>query len=152
MEEKRILFTGGGTAGHVIVNTALIPYFHKSGWKIDYIGSISGIERELISSFEYVTYHAISTGKLRRYLSIENFKDPFKILKGVFQFWRIIGRSNLHVIFSKGGFVSVPVSLSGWLRGVSIIKLASVYTPGLVIRLATLFSKRILTSFPVTRN
>src|SRR5699024_3464549 len=121
MEEKRILFTGGGTAGHVIVNTALIPYFHKSGWKIDYIGSISGIERELISSFEYVTYHHISTGKLRCYLSIENFKDPFKILIGVFQSWRIIGRRSTHLILSKDSLVSVPVSFAKWLRGVPII-------------------------------
>src|SRR5690625_6797691 len=104
MEEKRILFTGGGTAGHVIVNTALIPYFHKSGWKIDYIGSISGIERELISSFEYVTYHPISTGKLRRYLSIENFKDPFKILKDVFQCYRIIMSRKTNIYYSKDVF------------------------------------------------
>src|SRR5699024_11454181 len=99
------------TACQYIVISALIPYFQKYGWNIDYIESISSIERELISSFEYVTYHPISTGKLRRYLSIENFKDPFKILKGVFQSWRIIGRRKPHVIFSKGGFVSVPVSL-----------------------------------------
>src|SRR5699024_11003384 len=141
MEEKRILFTGGGTAGHVIVNTALIPYFHTSGWKIDYIGSISGIDRELISSFEYVTYHPIS---------IENFKYPFKILKGVFQSWRILGRRKPHVIFSKGGFVSVPVSFAGWLRGVPIITHESDFTPGLANRLATPFSKRILTTFPET--
>src|SRR5699024_1397694 len=116
MEEKRILFTGGGTAGHVIVNTALIPYFHKSGLKIDYIGSISGIERESISSFEYVTYHPTSTGKLRRYLSIEKFREPIKRLKGVFQSRRLLGRRSPHVIFSKGGFVSVPVTFGGWLR------------------------------------
>ncbi len=152
MEEKRILFTGGGTAGHVIVNTALIPYFHKTGWKIDYIGSISGIEKELISSFEYVTYHPVSTGKLRRYLSIENIKDPFKILKGIFQSWRIIGRTRPQVIFSKGGFVSVPVSFAGWLRGVPIITHESDFTPGLANRLATPFSKRILTTFPETVN
>src|SRR5699024_11731219 len=101
----------------------LIPYFHKSGWKIDYIGSLSGIERELISSFEYVTYHPISTGKLRRYLSIENFKDTFKILKGVFQSRRIIGRRKPHVIFSKGGFVSYIVRFVGCIRVVFIITL-----------------------------
>src|SRR5690625_8025477 len=107
MEEKRILFTGGGTAGDVIVNTALIPYFHKSGWKIDYIGSLTGIERELISSFEYVTYHPISTGKLRRYLSIENFKDPFNILNGVFKCCRILGKMKPRVILLIDAFVSV---------------------------------------------
>lgn len=152
MKEKRILFTGGGTAGHVIVNTALIPYFHKKGWKIDYIGSISGIEKELITNFEYVTYHSVSTGKLRRYLSIENFKDPFKILKGIFQSWRIIGRTRPDVIFSKGGFVSVPVSFAGWLRRVPIITHESDFTPGLANRLATPFSKKILTTFPETVN
>lgn len=152
MEEKRILFTGGGTAGHVIVNTALIPYFHKTGWKIDYIGSISGIEKELIEGFAYVTYHPVSTGKLRRYMSLENFKDPFKILKGVFQSWRIIGRTRPQVIFSKGGFVSVPVSFAGWLRRVPIITHESDFTPGLANRLATPFSQRILTTFPETVN
>src|SRR5690625_825215 len=85
MSEKQILFTGGGSAGHVIVNLALIPIFQQQGWKVDYIGSKDGIEKKLINQLEGVTYHPISTGKLRRYMSIENFKDPFKVMKGVFQ-------------------------------------------------------------------
>src|SRR5690625_2072701 len=107
MNKKRILFTGGGTAGHVIVNLALIPMFQKDGWEIDYIGSKNGIERQLIEQLDQVTYYPISTGKLRRYLSMENVKDPFKVLRGTMQAWRIIGKRKPDVIFSKGGFVSV---------------------------------------------
>src|SRR5699024_8101807 len=115
MSNQRILFTGGGTAGHVIVNLALIPWFQQEGWDISYIGSKDGIERQLIEPLEHVQYYPISTGKLRRYISIENFKDPFKVMKGTMQAWRIIGKEKPSVIFSKGGFVSVPVVLAAKL-------------------------------------
>lgn len=150
MKEKRILFTGGGTAGHVIVNLALIPTFQEQGFDIDYIGSYEGIEKNLISSLPDVTYHSISTGKLRRYMSIENFKDPFKVLKGIFQAWRIIGKKKPQIIFSKGGFVSVPVIIAARLRGVPTIIHESDYTPGLANKLAIPFAKKILTTFPET--
>src|SRR5699024_10352674 len=118
MSKKRILFTGGGTAGHVIVNLALIPVFQEEGWEIDYIGSIDRIERKLVEQLDDVTYYPISTGKLRRYMSVENMKDRFKVLKGTMQAWRIIGKRKPNVIFSKGGFVSVPVILASKLRTV----------------------------------
>src|SRR5690625_4125868 len=121
MNKKRILFTGGGSAGHVIVNLALIQVFHRDGWEIDYIGSKEGNERKLISELDYVTYHPISTGKLRRYMSLENVKDPFKVMKGTFQAWRIIGKRKPRIIFSKGGFVSVPVVMAAKLRRVPAI-------------------------------
>ncbi len=102
MKNKSILFTGGGTAGHVIVNLALIPYFQRKGWQIGYIGSKTGIERELIAQVPNVTYYPISTGKLRRYISIENLKDPFKVLKGTLDAWRIIGQDETgHHIFKR---------------------------------------------------
>lgn len=148
--ENRILFTGGGTAGHVIVNLALIPYFHQQGWKIDYIGSKHGIEKELIGSLPYVTYHSISTGKLRRYMSIENLKDPFKVLKGTFDAWRIIGKEKPQIIFSKGGFVSVPVVVAARMRRVPTIIHESDITPGLANKLAAKFTKKIITTFPET--
>lgn len=150
MKKKRILFTGGGTAGHVIVNVALIPLFQKEGWEIDYIGSKDGIERKLISELPGVQYYPISTGKLRRYMSIENIKDPFKVLKGIFQAWRIIGKRKPSVIFSKGGFVSVPVVLAAKLRGVPTVIHESDYTPGLANKLSMPFVKQILTTFPET--
>ncbi len=90
--KKRIIFTGGGTAGHVIVNLALIPYYQEQGYAVEYIGSYEGIERNLIEKLDGVTYHPISTGKLRRYMSKENFKDPFKVLKGTMQAFRILGK------------------------------------------------------------
>mgnify|MGYP001194415702 CR=1 FL=1 len=150
MAEKRILFTGGGTAGHVIVNLALIPFFKKEGWQIDYIGSIDGIERELISDLEGVTYHPISTGKLRRYMSLENIKDPFRVLKGTFQAWKIIRKIKPHVLFSKGGFVSVPVVFAAKMLRVPTIIHESDYTPGLANKLSVPFANRVLTTFPET--
>lgn len=149
-EQKRILFTGGGTAGHVIVNLALIPHFLENGWKVDYIGSKTGIERELIADIPHVTYHPIATGKLRRYMSIENFKDPFKVLKGTVEAWNIIRKTKPNIIFSKGGFVSVPVVVAGRLRRVPTIVHESDYTPGLANKLSTPFAKKILTTFPET--
>ncbi|MBC5636559.1 undecaprenyldiphospho-muramoylpentapeptide beta-N-acetylglucosaminyltransferase [Ornithinibacillus hominis] len=150
MKNKRILFTGGGSAGHVIVNLALIPVFQREGWEIDYIGSKNGIERTLIEQLEGVTYYPISTGKLRRYMSIENMKDPFKVMKGTLQAWRIIGKRKPAVIFSKGGFVSVPVVLASKMRGVSAVIHESDYTPGLANKLAIPFSKKVLATFPET--
>ncbi|WP_047979836.1 undecaprenyldiphospho-muramoylpentapeptide beta-N-acetylglucosaminyltransferase [Ornithinibacillus contaminans] len=150
MNTKRILFTGGGTAGHVIVNLALIPVFQREGWEIDYIGSKDGIERNLIESLDQVTYYPISTGKLRRYMSLENMKDPFKVLKGTFQAWKIIGKRKPAVIFSKGGFVSVPVVLAAKMRGVPAVIHESDYTPGLANKLAIPFANKVLATFPET--
>ncbi|UOQ86685.1 undecaprenyldiphospho-muramoylpentapeptide beta-N-acetylglucosaminyltransferase [Gracilibacillus salinarum] len=150
MTTKQIIFTGGGTAGHVMVNLAIIPEFLKEGWTIDYIGSKNGIERELIEPLEGVNYHAISTGKLRRYFSKENFKDPFKVLKGTWQAHRIIGKKKPAVIFSKGGFVSVPVLVAARMRGVPAVIHESDFTPGLANKLAIPFAKKVLATFPET--
>ncbi len=150
MTTKQIIFTGGGTAGHVMVNLAIIPEFLKEGWTIDYIGSTNGIEKDLIEPLEGVTYHPISTGKLRRYFSKENFKDPFKVLKGTWQAHRIIGKKKPAVIFSKGGFVSVPVLMAARMRGVPAVIHESDYTPGLANKLAIPFAKKVLATFPET--
>lgn len=150
MRKKRILFTGGGSAGHVIVNLALIPVYARAGWEIDYIGSKDGIERKLIGELEDVTYHPISTGKLRRYMSKENLKDPFKVLKGTMQAWRIIGKRKPAVIFSKGGFVSVPVVAAAKLRNVPAVIHESDYTPGLANKIAIPFAKKVLATFEET--
>ncbi|KGP71344.1 undecaprenyldiphospho-muramoylpentapeptide beta-N-acetylglucosaminyltransferase [Pontibacillus yanchengensis] len=152
MTSKRILFTGGGTAGHVIVNLALIPAFQKDGWEIDYIGSEKGIEKKLISNLEGVTYHSIATGKLRRYFSKENFKDPFRVLKGTGQAYNIIRKRKPQVVFSKGGFVSVPVVAAAKLNRVPAVIHESDYTPGLANKLAMRFAKKVLTTFPETNQ
>lgn len=152
MTEKHILFTGGGTAGHVMVNLALIPYFLDEGWHVSYIGSKEGIERKLIEALDHVSYYPISTGKLRRYMSLENMKDPFRVLKGIYQAWKIIGREKPNIIFSKGGFVSVPVIMAAKLRRVPTIIHESDLTPGLANKLSIPFTKQVLTTFPETKQ
>lgn len=112
MRKKSIVFTGGGTAGHVVVNLALIPHFLNEGYDVHYIGSYNGIEKELVSPIDGVTYHGIATGKLRRYMSMENFKDPFRVLKGALQSRKILKKVKPQIVFSKGGFVSVPVTMA----------------------------------------
>lgn len=152
MDSKRILFTGGGTAGHVIVNLALIPVFQRDGWEVDYIGSKNGIERELIEGLGGVTYYPISTGKLRRYFSKENFKDPFKVLKGTAQAIHILRKRKPKVVFSKGGFVSVPVLAAAKINRIPAVIHESDYTPGLANKLAIPFAKKVLATFPETMD
>lgn len=152
MAKKHIMFTGGGTAGHVIVNLALIPKFLEEGWQVSYIGSKDGIEKQLIEKIPEVNYFPISTGKLRRYMSLENFKDPFRVLKGVLQAWKIIGKQKPNIIFSKGGFVSVPVILAAKLRRVPTIIHESDVTPGLANKISIPFTKCVLTTFPETKK
>jgi UDP-N-acetylglucosamine--N-acetylmuramyl-(pentapeptide) pyrophosphoryl-undecaprenol N-acetylglucosamine transferase len=148
--KRTIVFTGGGTAGHVTVNMALIPFFLKKGWQVHYIGSWHGIERELISTFTDVTYHGIATGKLRRYMDWNNVKDPFRVMVGLWQAYNILGRIQPHIVFSKGGFVSVPVIAAAWFRRVPSIIHESDLTPGLANRLSIPLATKLCTTFPET--
>ncbi|MFD0961157.1 undecaprenyldiphospho-muramoylpentapeptide beta-N-acetylglucosaminyltransferase [Paenibacillus chungangensis] len=147
---RTIMFTGGGSAGHVTVNLALIPEFLKDGWQVEYIGSTNGIERTLLESKPEVRYWPIETGKLRRYLDLQNVKDPFKVLKGMTQAYRIIRKQKPAVLFSKGGFVSVPVVFAAWLNRVPVIIHESDMTPGLANRIAIPFATGVCTTFPET--
>ncbi|MHA0857472.1 undecaprenyldiphospho-muramoylpentapeptide beta-N-acetylglucosaminyltransferase [Paenibacillus sp. CMAA1364] len=148
---KRILFTGGGSAGHVTVNVALIPRLIALGWDASYIGSFKGIESDLISNMkEDIDYYGISTGKLRRYMSIENLKDPFRIVKGVYQAYQLIRRIKPDILFSKGGFVSVPVIIGAKLNKVPIIIHESDITPGLANTIALPLANKICVTFPET--
>ncbi|GIW21290.1 MAG: UDP-N-acetylglucosamine--N-acetylmuramyl-(pentapeptide) pyrophosphoryl-undecaprenol N-acetylglucosamine transferase [Candidatus Sericytochromatia bacterium] len=148
---KKIIFTGGGTAGHVIPNISIINELDRNKFQIFYIGSKKGIEKELILK-ENITYFEIFSGKLRRYFSIENFIDIFKVLLGIIQSFFIIRKIKPNLIFSKGGFVSVPVVISGFLNKIPIISHESDITPGLATKISSYFSTKILTSFPETIN
>ena len=150
MENKRIVLTGGGTTGHVSVNLGLIPILKDNGFEIHYLGSKTGIERDLISQFPYVKYHAITTGKLRRYISFQNFLDIFKVLFGIIQSIFKIFKIKPSVVFSKGGFVSVPVIIGAWFNRVPSISHESDLTPGLANKLIQPFVKIIYTTFPET--
>lgn len=147
---KKIMFTGGGSAGHVTVNIALIPHFQQEGWSAEYIGSENGMEKQLVSTLKGVQYHGIATGKLRRYLDWQNVKDPFKIVKGVFQAYMLIKKRKPNVLFSKGGFVSVPVVIGAWLNKVPVIIHESDITPGLANRLSIPLATAVCTTFPGT--
>ena len=134
---RRIVLTGGGTAGHVTPNLALIEALKAEGWDIHYIGTQDGIERELVERLPGVTYHSVPSGKLRRYFDLKNFTDPFKVLAGSVKAARLIGQLKPDIVFSKGGFVSVPVVYGAWLHRVPVIAHESDMTPGLSNRLAT---------------
>ena len=146
---KRIILTGGGTAGHVTPNIALIPRLQELGYDIQYIGSYTGIEKELIEPFG-IPYHGISSGKLRRYFSLKNFSDPFRVMKGFGEARTLIKNLKPDVIFSKGGFVSVPVVLAGKGCKVPVIIHESDMTPGLANKISIPSAYRVCCNFPET--
>lgn len=146
---KKIVLTGGGTAGHVTPNLALTEILKKQGWDIEYIGSIDGIEKNLVIN-ENIKYHGIKSGKLRRYFSLENFTDPFKVLAGVFQAYSIIKKIKPNVVFSKGGFVTVPVIFGAYLNKIPVIIHESDLTPGLANKISIPMAKKVCVSFPET--
>lgn len=146
---KRIILTGGGTAGHVTPNIALLPGLKERGYDIHYIGSYNGIEKELIEQLG-IPYHGISSGKLRRYFSLQNFTDPFRVLKGFGEARKIIKSLKPDVIFSKGGFVSVPVVVAGKQCHVPTIIHESDMTPGLANKLAMPSASKVCCNFPET--
>lgn len=146
MGNKKIIMTGGGTAGHVTPNIALIPKLKELGYEIQYIGTENGIERRLIRE-ENIKYHIISSGKLRRYFDVKNFTDPFKVIKGVFDAKSIIKKEKPDVIFSKGGFVSVPVVLGAHFNKVPVIIHESDITPGLANKISMPFATKICVTF-----
>ncbi len=146
---KKIVFTGGGTAGHVTPNIALFPSVRKAGYEIFYIGSYEGIEKELMEK-QGVTYYGISSGKLRRYFDLKNFSDPFKVVKGYFQARKLLKKLKPDIVFSKGGFVSVPVVLAAKHCRIPCIIHESDITPGLANRLAIPSATKVCANFPET--
>lgn len=146
---KRIVFTGGGTAGHVTPNIALIPKLKNLGYDIHYIGSYEGIEKKLIEDFR-IPYYGISTGKFRRYFDLKNFSDPFRVIKGYTEAKRILKTLKPDVIFSKGGFVSVPVVRAAAALKIPCIIHESDMTPGLANNLCISVAEKVCCNFPET--
>lgn len=147
MSKYKIIMTGGGTAGHVTPNLALIPKLKEEGFEIKYIGSKNGIEKEIIAK-EKIPYFEISSGKFRRYFDVKNFTDPFKVMKGVFEALSILNKEKPDVIFSKGGFVTVPVVMAASLKKTPVISHESDLTPGLANKLAAPFCDKLCVTFP----
>ena len=146
---KKIILTGGGTAGHVTPNIALLPALKEAGYEVEYIGSYNGMEKDLIEK-EGIPYHGISSGKLRRYFDWKNFSDPFRVIHGYGQARSLIKKIKPAIIFSKGGFVSVPVVLAAKSLHVPAIIHESDMTPGLANRIAMRGAVKICCNFPET--
>lgn len=145
---KRIILTGGGTAGHVTPNLALIQPLLKEGWEVHYVGSEDGIERTLVQGEQGVIFHAVKSGKLRRYMDVRNLTDPFRVVTGMFQAASLIRQIKPDIVFSKGGFVSVPVVYGAAINHVPVLLHESDMTPGLANKLSAPFAKKMLCTFP----
>lgn len=148
---KKIVLTGGGTAGHVTPNLALLPHLQNKGYEISYIGSYEGIEKKLIADYD-IPYYGISTGKLRRYFDPKNFTDPFRVIKGFAEAKKILKEIKPDVVFSKGGFVSVPVVRAAASLKIPCIIHESDMTPGLANKLCIPVAKKVCCNFPETLN
>ena len=146
---KKIVLTGGGTAGHVTPNIALLPHLKEADFEIIYIGSYDGIEKRLIGDFD-VPYYGISTGKLRRYFDVKNFTDPFRVLKGFAEAKKTLKNIAPDIVFSKGGFVSVPVVRAAASLGIPCIIHESDMTPGLANKLCIPVASKVCCNFPET--
>ncbi len=146
---KKIVMTGGGTAGHVTPNIALMPALKEAGYEITYIGSYTGMEKALIEA-QNIPYYGISSGKLRRYFDWKNFSDPFKVLKGYGQAVSLMKKLKPDIVFSKGGFVSVPVVLAASHCQIPAIIHESDITPGLANKIAIRGAKKVCCNFPET--
>ena len=146
---KHIVLTGGGTAGHVTPNIALIPRLKELGYKISYIGSYEGIEKKLIEELG-IPYYGISSGKLRRYFDLKNFSDPFRVLKGFSQARKLLKELKPDVVFSKGGFVTVPVVIAAKRCKIPALIHESDMTPGLANKLCLSSASKICCNFPET--
>lgn len=146
---KKIVLTGGGTAGHVTPNIALLPHLQEAGYEVSYMGSYDGIEKKLIADFD-IPYYGISTGKFRRYLDVKNFTDPFRVIKGFSEAKKILKELKPDVVFSKGGFVSVPVVRAAASLKIPCILHESDMTPGLANKLCVSAASKICCNFPET--
>ena len=148
---KRIVLTGGGTAGHITPNIALMPELEKRGYRYFYIGSYDGMEKEMIESLG-VRYFGVSTGKLRRYFSLRNFTDPARVVKGYLEARKWLKKIRPHVVFSKGGFVSVPVVLAAHHLGIPVVIHESDMSPGLANKISIPSADAVCCNFHETVN
>ena len=146
---KKIILTGGGTAGHVTPNLALLPLLKEHGYEVRYIGSYTGIEKTLVEQAG-IPYDGISSGKLRRYFDWKNFTDPFRVLKGYGEARKLLKKYQPEIVFSKGGFVAVPVVMAAKHLHIPVIIHESDMTPGLANKLAIPSATRVCCNFSET--
>lgn len=150
----KIVFTGGGTAGHVMVNCILIPFLQQKDphCHVIYIGSHTGMEKELAGNIPNVRFYGISTGKLRRYFSAENLKDIFRVMKGFWEAVKILKAENPQLVYSGGGYVAVPVIWAAKFLRIPVLLRETDYTVGLANRLCLRFAEEVFVTFPDTQG
>ncbi len=148
----KIVLTGGGTAGHVSGNMALVPELKKRGFTIDYIGTMRGIERTIVAKDPDITYHPIMAGRLIRQICVQNFKNIFKFIRGVKEARELINEIKPDIVFSKGGYVTVPVVMAAHKCKIPVIIHESDYTPGLANKIATKYASKVCTTFKETTD
>lgn len=161
----KIAFTGGGTGGHIYPGLAVADSLRKlaeeSGRKVEihWIGNSIGMDKKIVEnnldanarkSADY--FYGIPSGKLRRYLSFKNFLDLFKIFAGFISSFFILLKIRPSVLFSKGGFVSVPPCISARLLKIPVFTHECDFTPGLATRINSRSAKNILVSFEETKE
>lgn len=147
--QRKIVLTGGGTAGHITPNIALLPRLAENGYEVSYIGSYEGMEKRLIEDFD-IPYYGIATGKFRRYFDLKNFTDPFRVIKGFAEARKILKQIQPDIVFSKGGFVAVPVIRAAASLKIPCVIHESDMTPGLANKICIPVAKRICCNFPET--
>lgn len=144
------VMAGGGTGGHIFPALAVADaLLEGDGESVAWIGSRSRSDRRLVEG-RGIPYFAIPAGKLRRYFSLRNALDVFNIAGGVLASLAILLRLRPEVLFSKGGFVSVPPALAAWLLRIPVVSHECDLTPGLATRINALLSRAVLVSFPET--
>lgn len=146
----KILLTGGGTQGHVSGNMALVPTLKKNNVTIDYVGTARGMERDIVAKDSYIKYHIIPAGKFDRSLTIKNFRNAYRVVKGVIAAKKLIRELKPDIVFSKGGFVTVPVVVAAKKSNIPVIIHESDITPGLANKLSSRYADKICTTFPET--
>ncbi len=146
---KKIVLTGGGTAGHITPNIALLPRLAEKGYEVSYIGSYEGMEKRLLEDF-HIPYYGIATGKFRRYFDLKNFTDPFRVMKGYGEARKILKQIQPDIVFSKGGFVAVPVIRAAASLKIPCVIHESDMTPGLANKICIPVARRVCCNFPET--
>lgn len=150
--KNRIVITGGGSGGHTIPALVMIKYWKSLGMSdLYYVGSAKGIERQIVTNFVR-QYFPISTGKLRRYISLENFLDLFKFIYGIFQSLGVLFSLKPSAVFSTGGFVALPVVIAAKLLRIRVVIHEQTTHVGLANKLSSYFADAICISFKTSAH
>jgi len=149
--KRKVFFTGGGTGGHVFPALAIIDELDKSVYDIAWIGSKKGMEYKIITDAG-IKFYSIPSGKLRRYFSILNLLDIFKIIAGFFASFILLAKQRPELVFSKGGYVTVPPIIAAKILNIKSITHESDMTPGLATRINSRFVNKILLPYENTRK